>query len=78
MEKKIADAFALIAKTTNRKDLLAIATNAEAQGFESVVSEARTKFDLLVAEDAGDPIVPAWDSMIKTSEKFLGHRTPVA
>ena len=32
------------------------------------------KFDALVAEDASDPIVPAWDNMIQTSEKFLGHR----
>jgi hypothetical protein len=74
MEKKIAAAFALIAKTTDRKKLLDIAANADTQGFAIVAAEARTRFDALVAEDASDPIVPAWDNMIQTSEKFLGHR----
>ena len=74
MEKKIAAAFALIAKTTDRKQLLDIAANADKQGVTIVAQEARTKFNALVAEDASDPIVPAWHHMIEASERFLGHR----
>ena len=74
MEKKIAAAFALIAKTTDRKKLLDIAANAEKQGVATVAGEARAKFKALVAEDACDLIVPAWNNMIQTSEKVLGHR----
>ncbi len=74
MNKKIADAFALIARTTDRRKLLDIAANADRQGVASVADEARAKFDKLVAEDASDPIVPAWDDMIETSERALGHR----
>ena len=75
MEKKIAAAFALIAKTTDRKQLLDIAANADKQGVTIVAQGlARTKFNALVAEDASDPIVPAWHHMIEASERFLGHR----
>jgi hypothetical protein len=74
MEKKIAAAFALIATTNDRKKLLDIAANADKLGITSVADAARAKFDKLVADDASDPIVPAWDSMIQTSEGFLGHR----
>ncbi len=74
MNKKIADAFALIARTTDRRKLLDIAANADKQGVASVADGARAKFDELVAADAGDPIVPAWDDMIETSERALGHR----
>jgi hypothetical protein len=74
MDKKIAAGLALIAKTNHRKKLLAIAENADKQGVAIVAEQARLRFDALVAEDASDPIVPAWESMIQTSEKTLGHR----
>jgi hypothetical protein len=74
VENKIAAAFALIAKTTDRKQLLDIAANADKQGVTIVAEGARTKFNALVAEDASDPIVPAWNHMIAASERFLGHR----
>jgi hypothetical protein len=74
MDKKISAAFAAIAKTTDRKNLLEIAANADKRGVAIVAEEARARFDALVAEDASDPIVPAWDNMIQTSERFLGHR----
>ena len=74
MNKKIEAAFALIARTTDRRKLLDIAANADRLGVANVAEGARAKFDKLVAEDASDPIVPAWDDMIESSERALGHR----
>ena len=74
MNTKIAAAFALIARTTDRRKLLDIASNADKQGVASVADGARAKFDELVAEDAGDPIAPAWDDMLAAGERALGHR----
>jgi hypothetical protein len=67
MDKKIAAAFALIAKTTDRENLLEIAAKADNHGIAIVAEEARAKFDALVAEDSSDPIVPTWDNMIQRS-----------